>query len=358
MAESRRSENCWSRISGALQRSSALGDEITRMINFRLRVHPTTDTEVGGRTRVAERLSRLLNPTLCTRSPLNGVWLWLAVFLAVGVFEASPAFSQSINGSILEPRFVSPSSGRTIRFNIYLPAAYEDGKDRYAVIYHLHSVDRTRSTNNRLIASEVERALEAAVLPPVIVVFPDGEKDSYWTGSKSGGTIVETRVIRELIPYIDANYRTKATRRFRAIQSVSMGDRAAVVYGLAFPELFSVSVSYEEAPYPRASLSGSRREIATEMVSLDEAYFNRYSPWFDAGNYFAKIRDYPVVSRMVVRQNYPPNQGLKQRLNGLEIPASYEQTSCTLSNLQSDLRCLSDEAGLERYRFIGRHLGE
>lgn len=249
-----------------------------------------------------ERLSRLLNPTLYSRSPLNGVWLWLAVFLAVGVFDASPAFSQSINGSILEPRFVSPSSGRTIRFNIYLPAAYEYGKDRYAVIYHLHSVDRTRSTNNRLIASDVERALAAAVLPPVIVVFPDGEKDSYWAGSKSGGTIVETRMIRELIPYIDANYRTKATRRFRAIQSVSMGDRAAVVYGLAFPELFSVSVSYEEAPYPRASLSGGRREIATEMVSLDEAYFNRYSPWFDAGNYFAKIRDYPVVSRMVVRQ--------------------------------------------------------
>ncbi len=305
-----------------------------------------------------KRLSRLLSPTLYSRSPLNDVWLWLAVFLAVSVFEVSPAFGRSIDGSILEPRFVSLSSGRTIRFNIYLPAAYEDGTDRYAVIYHLHSVDRTRSSNNRLIAFEVERALAAAVLPPVIVVFPDGKMDSYWAGSKSGRTTVKTRVIRELIPYVDANYRTKATRRFRAIQSVSMGDRDAVVYGLAFPELFTVSVSYEEAFYPWASLSGNRREIATEMFSMDEAYFNRYSPWFNASNYLAKARDYPVASRILVGRYRPPNQRFRQRLDGLEILASYEQTSCTLSDLQSDLRCPSREAGLERYRFIGRYLGE
>ena len=305
-------------------------------------------------------MRRTLSSTHChterTNNRLGCFWLWLAVFLAAGVFEVSPAFSQAVDGSILESRFVSPSSGRSIKFHIYLPAAYEDGKDRYAVIYHLRSVDRTRSSNNGQIAIEVERALAAAVLPPVIVVFPDGEEDSYWPGNKSGRAPVQTRAIRELIPYVDANYRTKATRRFRAIQSVSMGDRDAVVYGLAFPELFSVSVSYEEAFYPWASLSGSRREIATEMISLDEAYFNRYSPWFDAGSYLSKARDYPVASRMAVGQNRPPNQGIKQRLDGLEIPALREQTACTLSNLQSDLRCLSDEASLERYRFIGRHI--
>ena len=307
---------------------------------------------------MGKRLSRLLSLTLCSRSPLNGVRLWLAVFLAVGVFEVSPASGQSIDGRMLEPRFVSLSSGRIITFDIYLPAAYEDGTDRYAVIYHLHSVRRTRSPNNTLVASEVERALAAAILPPVIVVFPDGQTDSYWAGSQSGRTTVETRAIRELIPHVDANYRTKATRRFRVIQSVSMGDRDAVVYGLAFPDLFSVSVSYEEAYHPWVSLSGSRRDIAIEMLSLDEAYFNRYSAWFNAGNYLAKARSYPVASRMLVGQNGSPSQRFRPRLDGFEIPVSYEQTSCALSDLQFDLRCPSREAGLERYRFIGRYLGE
>ncbi len=170
-----------------------------------------------------KRLSRLLEPTLCSRSPLNGVWLWLPVFLALCALDISPASSQSIDGTILRPRFVSASSGETIRFNIYLPAAYDDGTDRYAVIYQLHGAGGNQSSNNRTIASHIEQARAAGLLPPVIVVFPNGQRDSWWADSKDGRVTVETDVIREVIPM---STRTTEPRR-RAAFALSKDSRWA-----------------------------------------------------------------------------------------------------------------------------------
>ena len=298
------------------------------------------------------RLSRLLKPTLCSRSPLNGVWLWLPVVLALCALDISPAFSQSIDGTILRPRFVSASSGETIRFNIYLPAAYEDGADRYPVIYQLHGLGGNQSSNNRTIASHVERALAAGLLPPVIVVFPDGQRDSWWADSKNGRITVETNVIREVIPYVDANYRTKATRGFRAVQGFSMGGAGAIEYGLKFPELFSVSVGYDGAFQPWEALYQRQRDLVRKMFSMDEAYFSLYSPWSNAAKYVDIASDYPVAFRIVAGQ-LPLNAPFANHLGQLGIPVSYEQTSC-----DHRLSCLSRHSDFKSYHFIGYSFGE
>ncbi len=290
--------------------------------------------------------------TLRDRRPGARVCLWLPVVLALCALDISPASSQSIDGTILRPRFVSTSSGETIRFNIYLPAAYDEGTVRYAVIYQLHGLGGNQSSNNRTIASHVEQARAAGLLPPVIVVFPNGQRDSWWADSKNGRVTVETDVIREVIPYVDANYRTKATRSFRAVQGFSMGGVGAIEYGLKFPELFSVSVGYDGAFQPWETLHLRQRDLVRKMFSTDEAYFSLYSPWTNAARYVEMARDYPVAFRIVAGQ-LPLNAPLANHLGQLGIPVSYEQTNC-----EHRLSCLSRHSDFKSYHFIGYYFGE
>src|SRR5437764_12824582 len=50
--------------------------------------------------------------------------------------------------------------------------------------------------------------------------------------------MAETPSSRELIPHIDATYRTVARREGRCVQGFSMGCKGAVSFAMKFPELF------------------------------------------------------------------------------------------------------------------------
>src|SRR5437764_12026003 len=50
--------------------------------------------------------------------------------------------------------------------------------------------------------------------------------------------MAETPSSRELIPHIDATYRTVARREGRCVQGFSMGGKGAVSLAMKFPELF------------------------------------------------------------------------------------------------------------------------
>jgi hypothetical protein len=63
------------------------------------------------------------------------------------------------------------------------------------------------------------------------------------------GEKVETAFVLDLIPHIDATYRTLPTRSARAIAGYSMGGYAATRYPLAHPELFSAAIILSPAVY-------------------------------------------------------------------------------------------------------------
>lgn len=55
---------------------------------------------------------------------------------------------------------------------------------------------------------------------------------------------VERVTIQELIPHIDATYRTQACRKGRAIEGFSMGGYGAIKWAIRYPEVFCSAVSY------------------------------------------------------------------------------------------------------------------
>ena len=122
---------------------------------------------------------------------------------------------------------------------IYLPEGYEKNTNaRYPVIYALHGGSGNESSSLGRIRS-LETAIEKKLIPPTILVMPNGGKGSGYQDSFDGSYMVKTMIIKELIPHIDKNFRTIPQSRARAIQGFSMGGGGSTRLALLYPDMFS-----------------------------------------------------------------------------------------------------------------------
>lgn len=120
-------------------------------------------------------------------------------------------------------------------FRIYLPPCYNERTDqRYPVLYLLHG---QTYTDDQWIRLGAVRVLDQLILSggstPFIMVFPD---DHYWNLPPGPG--FGQRLVEQLIPYIDMNYRTLPDRDHRAIGGMSRGAGWALHLGLTRWDLF------------------------------------------------------------------------------------------------------------------------
>ncbi|HSA99251.1 MAG TPA: alpha/beta hydrolase-fold protein [Anaerolineales bacterium] len=143
-----------------------------------------------------------------------------------------------------------PSTKPPQDFRIYLPPCYDEKTDRrYPVLYLLHG---QTYTDDQWIRLGAVRAVDQLILSggciPFIIVFPD---DHYW--NLPAGPGFGQRLVEQLIPYIDANYRTFPDRDHRAIGGMSRGAGWALRLGLTRWDLFgtiglhSLAVFQEDA---------------------------------------------------------------------------------------------------------------
>lgn len=125
-----------------------------------------------------------------------------------------------------------------VGYLIYLPPDYESsGGRRYPVIYNLHGAGGNEWHGFEE-ARLLDKGIRAGKWPAMIMVFPNGGKTTFYKDSFDGKSMAETTVIRELIPHIDAIYRTIAERKGRAIEGFSMGGRGSTRLAMKYPEMF------------------------------------------------------------------------------------------------------------------------
>lgn len=152
------------------------------------------------------------------------------------MWVTSPAPELPVN--VTHHTFTSASMKREVGYCLYLPPGYaKDEKRRYPVIYHLHGAggNETRSVYS---ASVLHEGILAGKLPEMIMVFPNGGRATMYQDSGDGRFMAETMMIQELIPHIDANYRTLADRKARCIEGFSMGGRGSTHLAMRHPDLF------------------------------------------------------------------------------------------------------------------------
>jgi enterochelin esterase-like enzyme len=212
------------------------------------------------------------------------------------------AAPQWVTPSVDAPRvqqrtLASRAAGTRVSYFVYTPPVYDAEKSRrFPVLYWLHGTGGgLRGVGP--IANVFDSAIRRGQIPPLLVVFPNGLQTSMWVDSKDGRAPVETIVAREVIPDVDAAFRTIATREGRIVEGFSMGGYGAARLGFKFPDLFAtVSVlaggplQREFRETPRAGPQ-ERGLILNTVYGGDHAYFTAQSPWMLAEKHAAALRD-------------------------------------------------------------------
>jgi S-formylglutathione hydrolase FrmB len=155
-------------------------------------------------------------------------------------------------GQVLEGRTLkSQILGREVRYTMYLPADYATSERRYPVTYLLHGY--TDDDTGWLQFGEVNRYADAAMasgeIPPMIIAMPDGGV-AWYINDAGGKERYEDFFIKEFIPHVEATYRAKAKKEFRAVAGLSMGGYGSFIYALKHPDLFVACAPLSAAVIP------------------------------------------------------------------------------------------------------------
>jgi enterochelin esterase family protein len=141
------------------------------------------------------------------------------------------------HGTVGLARYVARTLGNARReMYVYTPPGYEKGTGRYPVLYLIHgggdtavswsTVGRANDILDNLIAEKKS--------VPMIVAMPSG-----WT--PSGGQVMTSdatkdpfndELLKDIIPFVEANYRTTGTADARALSGLSMGGIQTLNIGL------------------------------------------------------------------------------------------------------------------------------
>ena len=139
------------------------------------------------------------------------------------------------------------------RIAVWLPPSYaRESTRRYPVIYWLAGYSGTGEmlfSGNPWqpgLGERLDRLVGSGAMGEAIVVAPDCF--TRWGGAQYLDSPAlgnyETHLVREVIPAVDARYRTVATREARAIGGKSSGGFGALVLAMRHPELFAAVASH------------------------------------------------------------------------------------------------------------------
>ena len=271
----------------------------------------------------------------------------LSLVLLTLLFVVCP----QVEGGLKTINILGKISQKKISFDIYLPDDYSKNGVGYPVIYNLHGRGGSHKSGDAF-RIPMEKAISNGILPPVIAVYPDGTKNGWYADSKDGSIMVETHIIREIIPWVDANYNTRASREFRVIQGFSMGGYGASLYAVKFPDLFSICINYDGGMWNWENMLRKSRKwepVAPTLFGNDKGYYNRTSsPWALASINKDKIRG-RIQFRTLVGSLGSGLQRWRDHIDSLNIEMDYVDTNC-----RHNLKCLHEEEGNESFRLMAK----
>ncbi len=195
--------------------------------------------------------------------------------------SATPYPIPSGNITRLDVNFFSASLQLDRELIIYLPPGYNASPQRrYPVLYLLHgfggfNLQHTTEWEQWGLMNVAQEAMTKGTARPMIIVQPnafmiDGQCSLFFNhGPGTDGKPWGDYIWKDVVNYIDANYRTIPNRESRAIGGFSFGGQGALSLALLHPEVF-------------AFVGAHRPSFRTADGSIpfinDWNYFNQYDP--------------------------------------------------------------------------------
>lgn len=187
-----------------------------------------------------------------------------------------------------------PASNPAQEFLVYLPPCYSEWTDqRYPVLYLLHGQTFTQDQWVRLgVPRFADRLIHSGESIPFIIIFPD---DRYWNSQPGPG--FGNRLINDIIPYVDANYRTLTDRGHRSLGGLSRGGGWTVKLGFERPDLFgslglhSPAIFKDNAPALERMLKSIPEDLRPRL-------------WLDVGDSDRELASILFFEEILARNQY------------------------------------------------------
>jgi enterochelin esterase-like enzyme len=191
--------------------------------------------------------------------------------------------------------FRSNALARTFPYLVYLPPGYDaSGTARYPAAYVLHGGSGlyTEWVDYGLLDA-ADRLMGSGEIPPFIIVLPQGDQEYFVDhvidrSTGANGEKWGTYIAREVVPTIDARYRTIAAPSGRAIGGLSMGGHAAMQLALNFPGIWSAIAATSPSLRPEGEAStylGFGVEFAARdplaLINAKPDLARQYAWWLD-----------------------------------------------------------------------------
>ena len=158
------------------------------------------------------------------------------------------------HGEVRAVWYESPTLGAKRRMMIYLPPGYDESRQKFPVLYLLHGTggDETVWLEQGHAAQIMDNLIASGKAEPMIVVMPNGHTD---TPAAAGmgpdnnyqptfahkqwmeGTFESS--FNDIVTWVDNNYRTRASKRYRAIAGLSMGGYHSLYISANQPDDFN-----------------------------------------------------------------------------------------------------------------------
>jgi enterochelin esterase-like enzyme len=211
------------------------------------------------------------------------------------------------HGQVREHIYYSKTNNSMRRCFVYTPPGYDKNTEkRYPVLYLQHGggEDETGWSNQGKVNLIMDNLIAVGKVKPFIIVMDNGswrmpegarttppdtskkdERPKTWPPQGWADVFMKT-ILEDIIPMIDADYRTMADPRYRAMAGLSMGGMQTRIITLANPDVFSYvgmfsggSISLEDIN----NAPGFKENIKLVFISYGSRELEnpRRGPWGD-----------------------------------------------------------------------------
>jgi enterochelin esterase family protein len=176
---------------------------------------------------------------------------FLSVLLVPGK-KTENYFEANKRGNLHQVWYESPTIGLNRRMFIYTPYGYETSGKKYPVLYLLHGAggdEDAWSTMGRT-RQILDNLIEKGLAEPMICVMPNGNpnqmaakttalpESDFDMRDPAKRNLYVNSIVKDIVPYVEKNYRVLADPDHRAIAGLSMGGGHTISVANEYPGLF------------------------------------------------------------------------------------------------------------------------
>jgi enterochelin esterase-like enzyme len=186
-----------------------------------------------------------------------------------GQIEPIKVYSPSLEGNLQG----NPADRDVV---VYLPPSYAtDPNRRFPVVYQLHGWLPSAQVWSGMISLQqgADNAIANGTAREMIVVVPDALtifEGSMYSSSITTGDF-ESFIARDLVDYIDANYRTIPERESRGLSGHSMGGYGTLRIAMKYPDLYSSFYAMSSCCLTPYTADDAGNAAAAGITTLEQA---------------------------------------------------------------------------------------